>query len=177
MERVPNIEIPNLELKYTFCFLKRGDKILMIHRFREPNKDLWNGIGGKLEPGETPFEGILREIKEEADIDVPEERVHFSGLITWPKQDPTHKAGMYAFLVTLDETQPITMDDRTIDEGVLSWKDATWASNPFNHEVVENIPHFLPYMLQSGAPMEYFCDYNDVHDIRGIKVLPLPTRA
>lgn len=32
----------------------------------------WIGVGGHIEPGETPHETIVRESKEEADIEVPQ---------------------------------------------------------------------------------------------------------
>jgi hypothetical protein len=41
------------DLRYTLCFLTRGDQVLMLHRRRPPNQGLWNGVGGRLEPGET----------------------------------------------------------------------------------------------------------------------------
>lgn len=33
---------------------------------------MWNGLGGKLEPGETGIEAMVREFKEECGVDVPE---------------------------------------------------------------------------------------------------------
>lgn len=32
----------------------------------------WNGVGGKIEPGETPYEAMVREAREEANIQLPE---------------------------------------------------------------------------------------------------------
>ena len=40
----------------------------MVHRVRKANdmhQGKWNGLGGKLEPGETPEECAVREIYEE----------------------------------------------------------------------------------------------------------------
>lgn len=42
-------------------------QVLLCHR---SDYDLWNLPGGGLEPGEAPWEGVLREVKEETGIDV-----------------------------------------------------------------------------------------------------------
>lgn len=48
-----------------------GDKVLLAKRKAEKRLGgLWEFPGGKMEPGETPEETIVREIKEELDIDV-----------------------------------------------------------------------------------------------------------
>mgnify|MGYP001643455320 CR=1 FL=1 len=52
----------------TLCYLQRDGKYLMLHRTKKKNdinEGKWIGVGGKLEPGETPYECALREIKEE----------------------------------------------------------------------------------------------------------------
>lgn len=52
--------------------IKQGDKYLI--GLRSENAKYfplhWDFPGGKLEPGEDPFEGIVREIKEETNLDV-----------------------------------------------------------------------------------------------------------
>jgi 8-oxo-dGTP diphosphatase len=42
--------------------------VLLIHRRRAPNAGLWDGVGGKLEPGEDPFAGCIREVREETGL-------------------------------------------------------------------------------------------------------------
>jgi acetyl-CoA carboxylase carboxyl transferase subunit beta len=41
------------------------DKVLLIQRNRAPYHGLWTLPGGRLEPGETPEEAAVREIREE----------------------------------------------------------------------------------------------------------------
>ena len=48
-------------LRYTLIFLMRGGDILMLQRRKPPNQGLWNGIGGRIEEGETPEQCALRE--------------------------------------------------------------------------------------------------------------------
>jgi 8-oxo-dGTP diphosphatase len=43
------------------------DRVLLCHRC---DYDLWNLPGGGLEDGETPWNGLVREVKEETGLDV-----------------------------------------------------------------------------------------------------------
>ena len=41
----------------TLCYVQHGQKTLMLHRIKKPqdiHQGKWNGLGGKLLPGETP---------------------------------------------------------------------------------------------------------------------------
>ncbi len=62
--------------KHTLCFIKRNEEILMLNREYDPVKGLWNGIGGKIEKGETPLENAIREIKEETNIKVTYDQIY-----------------------------------------------------------------------------------------------------
>lgn len=46
------------------------DKIFATQRGYGEFKDGWEFPGGKIEPGETPQEALVREIKEELDIEI-----------------------------------------------------------------------------------------------------------
>ena len=55
-------------LQTTLCYLEKDGKYLMLHRTakdKDVNKDKWIGVGGKFEPGETPEECLVRELREE----------------------------------------------------------------------------------------------------------------
>jgi mutator protein MutT len=39
----------------------------------------WGYFGGGVEPGETPLQAVIRETKEELDIEVPEQELHLIG--------------------------------------------------------------------------------------------------
>ena len=52
----------------TLCYIENDGSYLMIHRIKkkaDENKDKWIGIGGKFEDGESPFDCVRREIREE----------------------------------------------------------------------------------------------------------------
>lgn len=48
------------------------NNVLLCHRL---DYDLWNLPGGGLEDGESPWEGVIREVKEEVDLEVEVERL------------------------------------------------------------------------------------------------------
>lgn len=155
------IEVDNLQLKYTICFCRRGNLVLMIYRENEPNKNLWNGLGGKIELEESPLTSVKREMIEEADIDLDQARnIHYAGIVTWNQEGAEGKSlGMYAFMVDFPDNWPIWKGDKVTPEGALSWKSAEWACDLYNTGVVENIPHFLPPMLRKEPPRDYHFEY------------------
>lgn len=150
-------------LPYTLCFCRCGDAVLMLYRARPPVAYQWNGVGGKIEPGETPLACVWREVEEETGLDLrAAEAVRFAGLVRWgPGGAIGHRTGMYVFIADLVPGYPIWEDERLVPEGCLSWKPLPWVCDPKNTTVVDNIPHFLPAMLMGPAPLEYRCDYSE----------------
>jgi 8-oxo-dGTP diphosphatase len=49
-------------------YLRRGDEILLAEKQKKIGAGKLNGVGGKLEPGETDFEAAVRETKEEIGV-------------------------------------------------------------------------------------------------------------
>ena len=60
---------PLREMKLaTLCYVKHEGRTLMVHRVKKADdihQGKWNGLGGKLEPGESPEECVIREVREE----------------------------------------------------------------------------------------------------------------
>lgn len=66
------------------CYIEKDGKYLMLHRNKkknDPNHDLWLGIGGHFECGETPEECIIREAKEETGLVL--KRPELKGIVTF----------------------------------------------------------------------------------------------
>ncbi len=127
----------------------------MLNRENAPTKGLWNGVGGKIEAGETPLECVIREVKEETDIDISSYQIHYKGIVTW-EVDTIHSGGFYVFLVNLDEDF-IYYTPKKIAEGILDWKNISWLLSERNFGVGQMIPHFLPTILQNSATLEHKC--------------------
>lgn len=63
---------------------------------------MWNGVGGKIEDNETPYEGIIRETFEETGIDLPS--VTYKGNVVFKSKDESQgREGMYVFLADLPD--------------------------------------------------------------------------
>lgn len=103
----------------TLCYIKRNGKTLMLHRIKK-QKDIhegkWNGLGGHMEPGETPEECIIREVSEESGLTLKNPRLR--GILTFPLFDGVEDE--YTFLYTADEFEGELIDS---PEGVLEWID------------------------------------------------------
>jgi len=52
------------------AIIKRGNKIFATQRGYGDYKDGWEFPGGKIEPGETPEEALVREIQEELEMTI-----------------------------------------------------------------------------------------------------------
>ncbi len=57
-------------VKVVAAVIRNGDKILATARGYGDYKGQWEFPGGKIESGETPQQALIREIKEELDIDI-----------------------------------------------------------------------------------------------------------
>jgi 8-oxo-dGTP diphosphatase len=102
------------------CDLRDADgRVLLLHRIKAPNKDLYSPIGGKLEmgTGESPAQCARREILEEAGIEVPIDRLHLMGLISEAGLEGNgHWLLFYYRVLGAVEVEPGPMD-----EGRLEW--------------------------------------------------------
>ncbi|MDL2060112.1 (deoxy)nucleoside triphosphate pyrophosphohydrolase [Mesosutterella sp. AGMB02718] len=74
-------------------------KILATQRGYGDFKDGWEFPGGKVEPGETPQEAIVREIREELEVTIRPERLVTTVECDYPKFHLT----MHCFLASVAE--------------------------------------------------------------------------
>ena len=101
----------------TLCYVEnsRGE-YLMLHRVKkkeDANRDKWIGIGGKMEPGESPEECLVREAREETGLTLTDYRCR--GLVTFVS-DQWETEYMHLYTAT-----GYTGTLRDCDEGVLAW--------------------------------------------------------
>ncbi|MBN1900456.1 8-oxo-dGTP diphosphatase [Candidatus Sumerlaeota bacterium] len=101
----------------TLCYIRKNGKTLMIHRVkkdRDIHQGKWNGLGGKMEQGETPEECVIREVREESGLLIRNPRMR--GFITFPQFDGVRDWNVFVF--TAEEFQGELIDS---PEGRLEW--------------------------------------------------------
>ena len=119
-------------------------RVLMIRRDARPDDihyGYYNGLGGKLEPGEDVVTGLCREIHEEAGLDCT--GIEMAGTVSWPGFGRNGENWFgFLFRVTDWTGTPHTGND----EGSLHWVDV--------EEVLagalpmwESDRHFLPLVF------------------------------
>ncbi len=104
----------------TECYIQKESKTLMLYRNKKEkdiNKNKWIGLGGKFEPGESPEECLVREIKEEAGVTLTGYRLR--GMITFVTMDEESEP-IYIFIYTADSYEGTI---GSCDEGELQWID------------------------------------------------------
>lgn len=100
----------------TLCYLRRGEDVLLLHRTKkenDENRDKYIGIGGKLEPGESPEDCLLREFREETGLRLTAYR--YRGFITFVSDEWGTE---YMHLFTASD---YAGQLRPCDEGELCW--------------------------------------------------------
>ena len=100
----------------SLCYIERDGQYLMLHRIKkahDENRDKWIGIGGKFEPGESPEDCVLREVREETGLRLTQYR--YCGIITFVS-DRWQTEYMHLFHAT-----GFTGALRECDEGQLEW--------------------------------------------------------
>ena len=79
------------------AIIRSGDRIFATERGYGPWKDWWEFPGGKMEPGETPEQALLREIREELSAEIRIDR--FLHTIEWDY--PEFHLTMHCYMCSL----------------------------------------------------------------------------
>lgn len=145
---------PGPPLPWTLCFIRRADQLLLLERRREPNRGLWSDVGGKLETSESPWEAVLREVREETGLDLTDcSDVRFCGVVTW-NHDDRPSTGAYAFVAVVPEDF-VYPTPRETDEGVLDWKALEWVLDAANEHIPASARRYLRTLLEDTGHYEH----------------------
>lgn len=127
----------------TLCYIKHAGKTLMIHRIKKANdmhQGKWNGLGGKMEPGETPEECVIREVREESGLTI--HNPVLKGILTFPLF--SNNEDWYAFVFVANEFEGELINS---GEGELAWIDD---DKLLSLPMWEGDLIFLPLLNQAG---------------------------
>jgi 8-oxo-dGTP diphosphatase len=127
----------------TLCYVRKGHKTLMVHRVKKPNdihQGKWNGLGGKMESGESPEDCARREIQEESGLTAS--NITLKGILTFPSFAADED--WYAFVFVVDDYQGQLIDS---PEGNLRWIDD---DHLLELNLWEGDRYFLPLLEKPG---------------------------
>lgn len=128
----------------TLIFLTRGNRLLLLRG--SPTKRLWagkhNGIGGHLEPGESPIQSARRELREEVGLTAPELALRALVHVTLPEPPGVL---LFVFAGEAGPGEPVPSEEGTpvwipLDAGVEQAISAL--------PLVEDLPELLPRVLE-----------------------------
>ena len=124
-------------LDSTACYLKKGNKVLMI-KFSKKWGQVYAPPGGKFKTGETPLDCITREYYEETGLTLINPKLQ--GISYW--QDNTEGI---IFIYTAEKYEGILKE--TSEEGYLEWIDI---ENLNKITQFEQNQKFTPYLFKDN---------------------------
>ena len=98
-------------------YVIQDDKVLLLHRNKEPNLGLWVAPGGKIELHESPREAAFRELREETGLVADE--LTWRGLCTEVSPRPEWQWMLFIYVASRVHGR-LQEDPR---EGRLAWVD------------------------------------------------------
>jgi 8-oxo-dGTP diphosphatase len=104
------------------CYLfDEGGRILLLHRLKPPNQDLYSPVGGKLEQdiGESPTMCAVREIAEETGLKIDASDLHLTGIVSEEGFDDR----MHWLMFLYEVKSPVRVERTHFDEGALEWRE------------------------------------------------------
>lgn len=103
----------------TLCYVRSGGRTLMLHRNKrkgDAHLGKWNGLGGKLDAGESPDDCVVREVREESGLTVSDPRLR--GVLTFPAFIDDEDWLVFVYVATRFSGELVECA-----EGTLSWVD------------------------------------------------------
>jgi 8-oxo-dGTP diphosphatase len=126
-----------------------GGEILMLHgREKDGMPAKWNGLGGKLDPGETMLEAAMREFEEEASCKTAPNQWKWLGQLYFPNFKPHRREDWWVNVfitdLTPEQAGSIPVNDPLQPEGELHFV-------PFSRilclDLWEGDSKFLPFVF------------------------------
>lgn len=151
--------MPYTPIVATLGYVLSADRrrVLMIHRNSRPDDihlGKYNGLGGKMEPGEDIAACMRREILEEAGIECQSMRLR--GTLNWPGFGKQGEDWLgFIFLIDQFSGEPFERNP----EGALEWVDR---DRLMELPMWEGDRHFLPLVFDEDArPFHGVMPYRD----------------
>lgn len=131
------------------------ERVLMVRRSRDGDlhQGKYNGLGGKLEPGEDVVACLVRELREEADIEATSLRLR--GTVSWPGFGADGE-DWFGFIFVVDAFTGTPPDHN--DDGPLAWMELDRLGEL---PMWEGDRHWLPLVFGDGPVFHGVMPYVD----------------
>ena len=139
---------PTTIVPTTLVFVRRDGHTLMIRKASGRHAGIWNGLGGKMESGETPEACARREVFEESGLEI--QTLDLRGTIVFPRFDDGIDRYVWVFLATARG------EPRESSEGPLAWVPTERIAGLRIHE---GDRVFLPWLDRPGRVFSARFDY------------------
>jgi len=133
----------------TLCYIiNDNNEVLLAMKKRDFGQGKWNGVGGKVEAGESPIQAAIREVKEEVGlkIDNPQELGYIEFI--WPEDKKDWNQQTYIYLAK-DYSGELCESDECLPQWFAPDK------IPYDQMWADDI-HWYPAMLAGEAIKKRF---------------------
>lgn len=118
-----------------FVFDVGMNHVLLIHKNRpEWQKGFVNGLGGKIEEGESSLAAVAREIQEESSLEIAEDAWLYAGRIYSETLSVEFFGSVYEGAMS---------DARTVEDEFIEW----FPVSQLPHNVIENLKWLIPIVI------------------------------
>jgi 8-oxo-dGTP diphosphatase len=164
-------------------------QLLLLHRVKPPNKDLYSPIGGKLEQGlgESPYACALREIQEEIEITLGLEDIRLLGMVSeraYPRSAASGEGMTLAghwLMFCFEVIRPLNFAARQMNEGRLEWVEVEAVNGleipKTDQEVIWPLVREHSVMLGGKRAGDFFSVHIDCRDAENFSVVHEHPRA
>lgn len=143
-------------IETTLCLLEKDQQILLGLKKRGFGEGKYNGVGGKLEPGETKEEALLREVREEIGINLL--KYDYRGKIEFIELYQGNKTNLIFYLYTATSWEGDIIETEEIKPYWFNKESIPYAKM-FNDD-----KFWLPYILK-GHNINAFFEFDDAWNI------------
>lgn len=151
----------------TLCYIRKNNQTLMMHRIKKENdmhEGKWNGLGGKIDPGESPEDCVIREVEEESGLRIKNPQL--KGFLTFPRF--SKGVDWYVFVY---EAHEFSGEINESEEGKLQWIDDEdliklnlWAGDKyFLQWMKENKFFSAKFFYKDGNLNDYNVIFHDIN--------------
>jgi 8-oxo-dGTP diphosphatase len=128
----------------TLVYCVENDQVLLAQRKKEPFIGYWIAPGGKIEPGESPYQCAVRELLEETGLSAQNPQLR--GVVTETSARPDWQWMIFIYVVTRFSGTLISDES----EGILKWYSL---ANLVDLYMPEADRIFLPRVLDLNQPI------------------------